>query len=205
MDAEALLARSYPGGNCQIVFGASTEAVPGSGAPVGGDATICLGGDSNDWQKSSSALADQSEAILAAESSPQVPIGGEDHIVLGGAAPSLGAEELLARASPGGKCSIVFGASEVRQTTGAAVGGDATICLGNHVSDWKATSIASEKNHIENNSAKQELADHSPEHAAGLKDMSLPTPARNDISAAAGGRVGDLQRGQQEHVLYDYI
>jgi len=199
--AEALLARSYPGGKCQIVFGASTDAVPGTGAPVGGDASICLGGDSNDWQKSSSALADQSEAILAADRPSQVPIGGEDHVVLGGAAaPSMGAEELLARASPGGKCSIVFGASEVRQITCAPVGGNASICLGDHVSDWKSTSIASEKIQIENASAKQELVEHSPRgNAAGLKvssrkpgaiaqDMSLPTPARNDTSAAAGGR-----------------
>eukprot|EP00930_Biecheleria_cincta_P007144 TRINITY_DN1082_c0_g1_i1.p1 TRINITY_DN1082_c0_g1~~TRINITY_DN1082_c0_g1_i1.p1 ORF type:complete len:714 (-),score=112.48 TRINITY_DN1082_c0_g1_i1:177-2258(-) len=195
--AESLLARSYPGGKCQIVFGASSAAAPGTGAPVGGDASICLGGDVNDWQKSSSALVDQSEAILAADRPSQVPIGGEDHIILGGAAaPSLEAEELLARASPGGKCSIVFGASEVCQTRNAPVGGQASVCLGDDVNDWKATSIASEKNQMKNTLAKEEL---SQDNAAGLKvssmkagaiaqDMSLPTPARNDSLAAASGR-----------------
>eukprot|EP00931_Biecheleriopsis_adriatica_P043557 TRINITY_DN248_c0_g1_i2.p1 TRINITY_DN248_c0_g1~~TRINITY_DN248_c0_g1_i2.p1 ORF type:complete len:477 (+),score=133.57 TRINITY_DN248_c0_g1_i2:84-1514(+) len=188
--------RMSPGGEDHIAFGSSEQFQPtGNYAPPGGSTTICLGADAGDWNASSKALADHGSTIAAAaaEPSPRVPVGGEDHVQFG-AGPVSSDAVPSTRMSPGGEDHIAFGSSEQFQSTGnyAPPGGSTTICLGRDAGEWKASSKA--------------LPDHGSTIAAAAAEPSPRVPVGGqdhiDFKAKDSAKVsGGLPVGGVDHVV----
>lgn len=115
---------------------------------IGGQATVVLGGDNNDWATTSAAHCDiplTGDHTVDAVARPAP--GGVDSVVLGGVETStLTVEQLLARPAPGGAATVDFGATSDASLPAAELlvrpspGGATNIVLGSVSGAWATSS-----------------------------------------------------------------
>jgi len=155
LPAAELLVRASPGGDDSVkktlafvADGVSTAELLSRPWP-GGSATVVLGGDTPGWSTDSQAVGvGTAEAAAMMESTVRQAPGGVDSVSFNAEQTNMGAEELLARPSPGGADSVDFALwsaekSKLSSETLLArprVGGSTTVVLGGDSSEWTTNS-----------------------------------------------------------------